>query len=146
MKSIRRTLSTLLCVLIIASMCVPAFASEYDGTETYDANVYDNDVETYNANVYNIDFRVNGCDVSVPSDVYVGYNYITIGEYVMIVQAALNNVCKLYPIANCYCGSVDGSFGELTWRAVCNFQTWAGISADGIVGPNTWLAFKKYCR
>ncbi|MFL6072213.1 MAG: peptidoglycan-binding protein [Mycobacteriales bacterium] len=34
--------------------------------------------------------------------------------------------------------TVDGDFGSLTVTAVKNFQTSAGLTADGIVGPYTW--------
>ena len=38
--------------------------------------------------------------------------------------------------------TADGSFGPLTKTAVVKFQQNRGITADGIVGPNTW---KKLC-
>jgi peptidoglycan hydrolase-like protein with peptidoglycan-binding domain len=37
-------------------------------------------------------------------------------------------------------GLVDGDFGSQTELAVSNFQTDIGITKDGIVGPQTWLA------
>ena len=36
-------------------------------------------------------------------------------------------------------GAVDGQFGGQTESAVKNFQQDRGITADGIVGPLTWL-------
>ncbi|MDQ3723378.1 MAG: peptidoglycan-binding protein [Actinomycetota bacterium] len=35
-------------------------------------------------------------------------------------------------------GEVDGVFGVFTESAVKSFQKWANVSADGIVGPQTW--------
>ena len=39
--------------------------------------------------------------------------------------------------------TVDGSFGSLTTSAVKKFQTSKALTADGIVGPNTWGALDK---
>jgi peptidoglycan hydrolase-like protein with peptidoglycan-binding domain len=38
--------------------------------------------------------------------------------------------------------SVDGQFGQLTQRAVVEFQRSAGLSPDGVVGPRTWSALE----
>ncbi|WP_279583254.1 peptidoglycan-binding domain-containing protein [Fodinicola feengrottensis] len=38
---------------------------------------------------------------------------------------------------------IDGDFGSGTATAVVrNYQTAAGLSSDGIVGPNTWSALQ----
>lgn len=39
---------------------------------------------------------------------------------------------------------IDGIFGDDTKRKVMDFQRQYGLSADGIVGPMTWAALKKY--
>lgn len=67
--------------------------------------------------------------------------YITVrngsrGVYVLILQDALNAIG--------FTGSgLDGIFGERTLSAVKRFQSSSGLSADGIVGCNTWTALTK---
>jgi hypothetical protein len=55
------------------------------------------------------------------------------GEDVEALQRALNE-------RGFNAGPVNGDFGPLTEAAVKAFQTQAGITADGIVGPETWGA------
>lgn len=55
------------------------------------------------------------------------------GVYVMILQDAL--IYKGY-----LRGTLDGLFGPATRTAVINFQRAKRLSADGIVGCNTWKA------
>jgi hypothetical protein len=57
-------------------------------------------------------------------------------EFVIMLQTALRN-------AGLYKGTIDGTFGSTTDQAVKLFQTSAGLSADGIVGPKTWEAINK---
>jgi peptidoglycan hydrolase-like protein with peptidoglycan-binding domain len=40
-----------------------------------------------------------------------------------------------------YAGVIDGIFGPLTEAAVRALQTWAGKTADGIVGDDTWFTW-----
>jgi peptidoglycan hydrolase-like protein with peptidoglycan-binding domain len=35
-------------------------------------------------------------------------------------------------------GAADGQFGPQTKKAVEAFQTWGGVTADGVVGDQTW--------
>ncbi|NJM97614.1 MAG: peptidoglycan-binding protein [Phormidesmis sp. RL_2_1] len=37
-----------------------------------------------------------------------------------------------------YQGNIDGTYSPATQAAVAQFQTAAGVSADGITGPSTW--------
>jgi peptidoglycan hydrolase-like protein with peptidoglycan-binding domain len=40
--------------------------------------------------------------------------------------------------------TVDGGFGAALQTAVQNFQTAHGLTADGIIGPETWGALLRY--
>ena len=54
------------------------------------------------------------------------------GDAVKTLQGALNSILPSALV-------VDGDFGSGTETAVKKFQTAANLTADGIVGPNTWL-------
>lgn len=63
------------------------------------------------------------------------------GTYVLWLQEDLNwyyentsYFTSVYPLAE------DGIFGSNTATATRDFQAWAGIGVDGIVGPQTWSA------
>ena len=43
-----------------------------------------------------------------------------------------------------YNGKIDGIFGPNLRNAVIQFQRQNGLTADGIVGPRTWLALRPY--
>lgn len=68
---------------------------------------------------------------------YVGYNYLVSGGYVQAVQRMLLQSGFGY-------SAVDGYYGPDTNRGIRGFQTKHGLSADGIVGPQTWGEFQKY--
>jgi len=53
------------------------------------------------------------------------------------IQAALKN-------AGYYSGSVDGKLGPKSKKAIEEFQTANGLTADGKVGPRTWAALSKH--
>jgi peptidoglycan hydrolase-like protein with peptidoglycan-binding domain len=55
------------------------------------------------------------------------------GEWVSFLQGALT-------VLGYDTGLPDGDFGPQTEAAVIAFQTAAGLSADGVVGPRTWAA------
>lgn len=60
------------------------------------------------------------------------------GSYIRVLQFLLSSVAsynnEIPPVA------VDGIFGADTKAAVTAFQNFAGLTADGIVGRNTWTA------
>lgn len=53
------------------------------------------------------------------------------------IQTALKN-------AGYYAGTVDGNIGPKTKKAIEDFQTANGLSADGKVGPKTWALLSKH--
>lgn len=55
------------------------------------------------------------------------------GNITRLIQERLNSL-------GFNCGKVDGIFGNGTRAAVIAFQKAHGLSADGIVGQNTWRA------
>ncbi len=60
----------------------------------------------------------------------------SIGASVSRVQSWLNDISRVYtqiPTLN-----VDGRYGSATQSAVIVFQQLNGLSADGVVGPQTW--------
>ncbi|UOQ48437.1 peptidoglycan-binding protein [Gracilibacillus caseinilyticus] len=69
----------------------------------------------------------------------VGYGYTTSGGFVGAVQADL--WATGYQTAT---GSVDELYGSRTNQGVKYFQNKYGLSADGIVGSNTWHRFELY--
>ena len=60
------------------------------------------------------------------------------GDVVKSLQAALT--AGAYGLWETTPQGVDGIFGANTTASVRAFQTWAGVSSDGIVGPDTWTA------
>ena len=60
------------------------------------------------------------------------------GDSGPVVQAAQGQLA-----ARGYAVTVDGAFGPATESAVKSFQASRNLTADGIVGPNTWLALES---
>ena len=60
------------------------------------------------------------------------------GTSVKILQEALLEIGRGLNIKNS--GGADGSFGSGTQKDVLDFQKLMGLSADGVVGKQTWTA------
>lgn len=58
------------------------------------------------------------------------------GNYVCIAQDDLNTL-------GYRTGGLDGVFGEHTYNAVKRYQSSRGLSADGIIGCNTWRSLQE---
>ena len=58
------------------------------------------------------------------------------GSYVLIAQDGLNTL-------GFRTGGLDGVFGAQTKRAVSDYQRSRGLTADGIVGCNTWRSLQE---
>lgn len=68
-----------------------------------------------------------------------GYPLIRFGSrgvYVLIAQDGLNTI-------GFRTGGLDGIYGNQTQNAVINYQRRKGLSADGIIGCNTWRAIQE---
>ena len=60
----------------------------------------------------------------------------SLSNYVLIAQDDLNTL-------GFRTGGLDGIFGSATQEAVKNYQRKVGLTADGIVGCNTWSSLQK---
>ena len=69
---------------------------------------------------------------------YVGYNHISRGQSVVVVQLMLNRY-KGYSYV-----IVDGIFGQGTQSLLCNYQQNKGLSIDGISGAATYDTYLAY--
>ena len=58
------------------------------------------------------------------------------GSEVAALQRGLTSYSTEDPATNP--GAIDGSFGPLTEASVKAFQKWGGVTADGMVGDQTW--------
>jgi hypothetical protein len=75
----------------------------------------------------------------IPACGTAGYPLIrrgSISTYVLIAQDDLNTL-------GFRTGGLDGIFGARTQEAVRNYQRSRGLTADGVVGCNTWLSLQE---
>jgi len=102
--------------------------------------MYSNSNSTYLNNAWALDngnrieFYLRGTWYTVYKSTYVGYNYITSGIPVYLLQHLL--ILKGYDV-----GIMDGVFGAKTHSALINYQSSRGLSVDAICGQNTWSSF-----
>jgi len=66
----------------------------------------------------------------------------TTGPSVVTIQTSLNRISQSYP-AIPKIPVVDGIFGTRTENAVRKFQEIFNLTADGVVGPETWYAIVR---
>jgi peptidoglycan hydrolase-like protein with peptidoglycan-binding domain len=140
---INKKTKTLLMGIVASSLILstPVFAGTIQPTATATTQVSAAvPVGGYNSNIDTNFFTssstliaylkgVNQGSVNIYND-YVGYQGITSGSKVKVLQCLL---CDANIVV-----AIDGSFGPSTDTAVRNFQSSHGLSADGMVGPNTW--------
>ncbi|BCL78999.1 peptidoglycan-binding protein [Ktedonobacteria bacterium brp13] len=63
-----------------------------------------------------------------------------ISNFAVAIQQSVNKSSTSYNGHTCSTGTLDGNFGTNTYNGVVCFQHAKSISADGIVGPQTWGA------
>lgn len=61
--------------------------------------------------------------------------------HVACIQSLMNKFYGCTGNSYYYVGSIDSDFGPKTHTAVRTFQANMGLTADGIVGPQTWSTF-----
>ena len=65
------------------------------------------------------------------------------GDSVKNLQITINTWAKTYNREDFYTGVPDGIYGSKTKAAIMAIQTALGLTADGVVGPNTWDVIQK---
>lgn len=131
----KRVLAFFLMMLLIATLCTGVSASGPVDNESIGSK-----------QAYFI--VIDGEPYSYSPYIIVGYNHNVTGYHVGLVQRALNNVNYYHPEADCYSGKSipDEIFGPDTYEAVKKFQSFCGLTADGMVGTDTWSAFESWCH
>ena len=89
-------------------------------------------------------YAAGGPEVStpaIPASTTADLEYGSFGPQVTKLQAGMNKVFPSYPAMPL---AVDGDFGPRTELAVKEFQRRVGLTADGIVGPQTKTQLAKY--
>lgn len=134
----KKKLISLLCaVLVLATVCVPAFAASNDQASVASTNA------TLPGITYLSFYGSSGTYyyVNFNNDI-VGYNHLTNGRPVMVCQA-YSKATGGNP------GAIDGIWGNNSDTALRAAQgrlrtVYSQITVDGVCGPNTWKAFAGY--
>lgn len=132
----------LIAILLVMTMAVCALPMS--AFADYDAEP----IEPQYIEGGNYHICIKGAEKLVPVGTVISYG--SKGTYVTTAQMKLNEVDEKEH-AGCSAGAVDGDFGVNTQNATFTFQGWfngvrhtfgeAAISADGIIGNQTWNAF-----
>ena len=90
--------------------------------------------------LYRIYYSINNSITSVGSTAYPGTSLSvgSVGSNVALIQRYLNYIATYFPSINQL--TIDSRFGNATAASVIRFQQLFGLTADGIVGRNTWNA------
>lgn len=132
MKKIKKVFAlVLVCALFCSMMSIGASAATIGSAHTSFTSASDTSYYVYYGSG---DAKYN---------YRVGYGYITSGKLVKLAQVRLV-WGSWYDSGNTYAQQVDGGFGSGTYQAVVNYQNAFGLSADGVVGANTWKSMLYY--
>lgn len=132
----KKVISLLLVFALIISV-VPTHAFAANG----------NTASTYASSTAVYVFRNrSGGEYDIRANEYIGMGYSNPTGHVIIIQVLLNRIVWETDDTGFSAGTVDGLFGTNTRNAVIYFQNWKGLSADGIVGPDTWAALHSAYR
>lgn len=128
-------------IILVLAMSISASAEPIN-TSVLSMQTQAEEVDSYN-------FMINGTIVSVPSNAYLGDGFQNERLYVFVAQHELNRIDDrdqkdYHKGIGCYAGAEDGYWGPNTKGAVKAFQSYNSLSADGIVGPDTWYALHQY--
>lgn len=139
----KRLLSLVMTIAVILVLATGISAS----AEPINTSILSMQTQAYASDSYN--FIINGQIITVPSNTYLGDGYQNDSLYVYVVQHELNRIddrdqTEYHVGIGCNAGVEDGLWGPNTKRAVKAFQSYNNLSADGIVGPNTWYALHQY--
>ncbi|MEA5152273.1 MAG: peptidoglycan-binding domain-containing protein [Oscillospiraceae bacterium] len=125
----KKRLIALLLVLVLAACVFPVSAFAATPVAAPSGLQYN---ETFFYNMYSLYYIVNK-NTNVSQGAVWGH--------VACIQSLMNRFYECTGNTAYYVGTVDSDFGPATNSAVTTFQANMGLTADGIVGWNTWTTF-----